>query len=122
MDTTPALEILRAEKRAQIAKLWRADKSDAEQTTQELQRLHDPVAAAKEAAPAAPAAEKAEPEQRPPRSDLIAKLEAELKAMDQIHHSPALDTLRDEKRQLINNLQTADKLEAEFKARQLEDE
>jgi hypothetical protein len=51
---------------------------------------------------------------------LIAKLEAELKAMDQIHHSPALDTLRDEKRQLIDNLQTADKLEAEFKGRQLE--
>merc|ERR1719437_80685 len=41
--------------------------------------------------------------------------------MDQIHHSPALETLRAEKRQLINNLQTADKLEAEFKARQLED-
>eukprot|EP00959_Pyramimonas_sp_CCMP1952_P307621 6438872-Pyramimonas_sp.AAC.1 len=40
--------------------------------------------------------------------------------MDQIHISPALETLREEKRQLIQNLQTADKLEVEFKARQLQ--
>jgi len=122
MENTPASSILRAEKRAQIEKLQAIDKADEKQTTQELKRLHDPEAAAREAAPAAPAdavtpalaqERPQEAEERPPRSDLINKLEAELNAMDQLHISPALETLRAEKRQFISNLQTADKLEAE---------
>merc|ERR1719162_862861 len=36
--------------------------------------------------------------------------------MDQIHRSPALETLRTEKRQFIKNLQTAKKWEADLKA------
>jgi len=129
MGTTPALEILRAEKRTQVEKLQTADTADAEQTTGKLQRLQDPAAAAKKAAPAAPAEEvkpalaqehPQEAEERPPRSDLIGKLEAELNAMGEINDSPALETLRAEKRQFINNLQTADNLEAELKARHLQ--
>jgi hypothetical protein len=50
---------------------------------------------------------------------LIGKLEDEVKAMDVMKDSPALQTLRAEKRQLIHNLQTAGELEAELKARQL---
>jgi len=95
----------------------------------EIQRLQDPDATAKGAAPVAPAEEVApalaqerpqEAEERPPRSDLIGKLEEELKAMDHIHDSPSLETLFAEKHQFIDNLQTADKLEAEFKARHLQ--
>jgi len=127
MDTTPALEILRAEKRTQIQKLQTADKSDSWQTVREVKRLEDPAASAAafdeptdEEKPALAQKRQEDAEERPPRSDLIGKLEAELRAMDQIHISPALETLREEKRQLIQNLQTADKLEVEFKARQLQ--
>ncbi|CAK0803199.1 unnamed protein product [Prorocentrum cordatum] len=129
MDTTPAAEILRAEKRKQIEKQQTADQSDSEQTARELQRLQDPAAAREEAAPAAPAEEarpalarerQREADERPPRSDEIEKLESELKAMDHIHISPALEALREEKHQLIENLQAADKMEAELKARQLQ--
>jgi len=129
MSTDLALETLRAEKRTLIRKLQTADKSETEFKTRGIQRLQDPAATAKKAAPAAPA-EEVEPdlsqerpqeaEERPPRSDLIGKLEEELKAMDQIYYSPAVETLRAEKRQLITNLQTADKLEADFKARHLQ--
>jgi len=124
MDTTPAVELLRAEKRVQIEKFQTAEKSDSEETTREIQRLQDPAEAAKEAAPASPAEETkpalAQKRFQPPSSDLIGKLQAELKAMDQIHVSPALETLREEKRKLIDNLQTADKMEAELTARQLQ--
>jgi len=129
MNTTLALETLRAEKRLEIRKLQADDKSETELKMREIQRLQDPAATAKEAAPAAPAEEVApalaqerpqEAEVRSARSDLVGKLEGELKAMDQIHRSPALETLRTEKRQFINNLQRADKLEAEVKARHLQ--
>jgi len=129
MDTTLAVEALRAEKRLQIRKLQADDKSETELKMREVQRLQDPDATAKGAAPAAPAEEVApalaqerpqEAEERSPRSDLIGKLEEELKTMDHIHDSPAMETLRAEKRQLIHNLQTADKLEAELKAEHLQ--
>ncbi|CAK0827286.1 unnamed protein product [Prorocentrum cordatum] len=123
MDTTPAAEILRAEKRKQIEKLQTADKSDSEQTARELQRLQDPAAAAEEASAVAPAEDVwptlPQADERPPRSEEIDKLESELKAMDQLHVSPALVKLREETRQRIEHLRVADKLEADFRSRQL---
>jgi hypothetical protein len=120
MDDTPASQILRAEKRSQIHEQQTADKLEADVKTWEIERLQDPATAAEEAAPAASAAEEAQPEDQPPGSNLIGQLEDEVKAMDVMKDSPAMQTLRAEKRQLIHNLQTADKLEAELKARQLQ--
>jgi len=120
MDDTPALEIMRAEKRTLIQEEQTADKLEAEVKMRELQRLQDPAATSEDTAPAAPAAKEAKPEEHPPRSNLIDKLEAEVNAMDVMKDSPTLETLRAEKRQLIHNLQTADELEAELEARQLQ--
>merc|ERR1719277_2467427 len=48
MDDTPASQIMRAEKGAQIREQQTADKLEAEVKTREIQRLQDPTAAAEE--------------------------------------------------------------------------
>ncbi|CAK0867036.1 unnamed protein product, partial [Prorocentrum cordatum] len=119
LDTTLALETLRAEKRMRIHILKSADKADTEQTQRDVQRLQDPAEAAKEP-PAAARAQRhpREGEEAPSRADLIFKLQDELQAMGQIQSSPALETLLAEKRTLIHNLEAAGRAEAELQARQ----
>lgn len=82
--------------------------------------------AKQEAAPA-PLSEEAEPadalapaaQEQSPRSNLIGTLQTEVKSLEAMKDSPSLKTLREEKRQLIRNLQAADKLEAGFEGRHL---
>merc|ERR1719277_396564 len=49
--------------------------------------------------------------EKPPKSDLVGKLAAELEVLEAMEYSPALETLRAEKRQRIHNLQRAKTLE-----------